>query len=179
MNYTSSIESILFVASRPLTVSQIAKALEVPPGEIEGALGEIEQKYTGSCGIHLLRVEDSVQLSTNPENTSMVEKFVASDVLGDLTKAQLETLTVIGYRGPVTRPEIEEIRGVNCAVILRTLLIRDLVEEHESHESVLPTYTLSVSALRHLGVNRVEELPQYAEIHAHPYFSENSEESRV
>ncbi len=179
MNYTSSIESILFVASRPLTVAQIAKALEVSPGSIEAALGEIEQKYTASCGIHFVRVEDSIQLTTNPENAEMVEKFVASDMLGELTRAQLETLTVIGYRGPLTRPEIEEIRGVNCAVILRTLLIRDLIEEHESKDSVLPTYTLSVAALRHLGVGRVEDLPEYANIRNHPHFGAQNESQVV
>ncbi len=173
----SILESILFVASKPLTVKALARALEVSEGDIEGGLVRISEKYTGVCGIHYLRVDDTLQLVTNPENTVEVEKFVARDILGELTKAQLETLTVIGYRGPITRPEIEEIRGVNCAVILRTLLIRDLVEEHESSDSVLPTYTVSITALRQLGVDKVEELPDYVEIHNHAYFSRPGESS--
>ena len=170
----SILESILFVASKPLTVSSLAKAIEVPEGEIEAALEQVKQRYTGNCGIHYIRVEETVQLVTNPDNTVEVEKFTARDILGELTKAQLETLTVIGYRGPLTRPEIEEIRGVNCAVILRTLLIRDLVEEHESKTSVLPTYTISLTALRHLGVSQVSELPDYEQISTHPYFTKES-----
>lgn len=168
---TSVLESILFVASKPLSISSIAKALEVGEGDVEGALSHIAEKYTGVSGIHCIRVEDSVQLVTNPENASAVEKFVAKDILGELTRAQLETLTTIGYRGPITRPEIEEIRGVNCAVILRTLLIRDLIDEHESKDSILPTYTISLTALRHLGVDAVEHLPDYTEISTHPYFT--------
>lgn len=167
----SILESILFVASKSLTVKTLARALEVSEGDIEGGLVHISEKYTGVCGIQYVRVDDTVQLVSNPANAIEVEKFVARDILGELTKAQLETLTVIGYRGPITRPEIEEIRGVNCAVILRTLLIRDLVEEHESGDSVLPTYTVSLTALRQLGVSKVEELPDYAEIHNHVYFS--------
>ena len=170
----SILESILFVASKPLTVSSLAKAIEVPEGEIEAALEQVKQRYTGNCGIHYIRVEETVQLVTNPDNTAEVEKFTARDILGELTKAQLETLTVVGYRGPLTRPEIEEIRGVNCAVILRTLLIRDLVEEHESKTSVLPTYTISLTALRHLGVSQVSELPDYEQISTHPYFTKES-----
>ncbi len=170
----SILESILFVASKPLTVSSLAKAIEVPEGEIEAALEQVKQRYTGNCGIHYIRVEETVQLVTNPDNTVEVEKFTARDILGELTKAQLETLTVVGYRGPLTRPEIEEIRGVNCAVILRTLLIRDLVEEHESKTSVLPTYTISLTALRHLGVSQVSELPDYEQISTHPYFTKES-----
>lgn len=175
-NIVSILESILFVASKPLTVKGIARALGVEEGEIEGALTHIAEKYTGVSGIHCVRVEDTVALVTNPENAEVVEKFTAKDILGELTKAQLETLTVVGYRGPITRPEIEEIRGVNCAVILRTLLIRDLIEEHESKESVLPTYTISITALRHLGVDTVEELPDYGEISHHPHFSTHETE---
>lgn len=170
-NLESVLESILFVASKPLTVHSIAKALDTTEGEIERALVHIGEKYTGVSGIHCIRVEDTIQLVTNPENAESVEKFTARDILGELTRAQLETLTVIGYRGPITRPEIEEIRGVNCAVILRTLLIRDLVDEHESRESILPTYMISLTALRHLGVDRVEDLPEYGDIHTHAYFT--------
>jgi segregation and condensation protein B len=179
-NLTGAIESILFVASRPLTIREIAKALEVDAGNVEGALAEIEIRYTGVSGIHVVRSEDTVVLSTNPAYTDAVEKFTAKDILGELTKAQLETLTVVGYRGPITRPEIEEIRGVNCSIILRTLLVRDLIEEHESTDSVLPTYTISTAALRQLGVSTVEELPQYEDIKNHPYFiGEKSESAEV
>lgn len=91
------------------------------------------------------------------------------EMAGELTKAQLETLTVVAYRSPVTRPELEQIRGVNCAVILRNLLVRGLIEEKEHATHPIPVYTLSLEAMRHLGMTSTTELPQYAELshHAH------------
>ncbi|HAT03680.1 MAG TPA: SMC-Scp complex subunit ScpB [Candidatus Magasanikbacteria bacterium] len=163
----SLIESILFVASKPLTIQKIAKALGADNSKVEEVLLILEQKYTDTSGIHISRVGDSVQMVTNPDNTDVVEKFVKNEVQGELTKAQLETLTVVAYRGPITRPELEEIRGVNCAVILRNLMIRGLVDEHETKDSVLPVYELSMDALRFLGVRDVIELPDYQSFQQH------------
>jgi len=164
------IESILFVASKPLTIAALARALEIDKVVVETALTELTQKYSEASGIHLVRSDMSVQLTTNPMYADCVEKFTSRDVMGELTKAQLETLTIIAYRGPVTRAEIEEIRGVNSAVIIRILRIRGLIDEREDEHGILPIYTISVTALRHLGVSRVEELPEYQTIHTHPYF---------
>jgi len=150
-----------------LTIQKIAKALGADNSKVEEVLLILEQKYTDTSGIHISRVGDSVQMVTNPDNTDVVEKFVKNEVQGELTKAQLETLTVVAYRGPITRPELEEIRGVNCAVILRNLMIRGLVDEHETKDSVLPVYELSMDALRFLGVRDVIELPDYQSFQQH------------
>ena len=85
---------------------------------------------------------------------------------GELTPPSVETLTIIAYRVPITKPAIEQIRGVNCSLILRNLLIRGLIEEHEDKQRLQNTYTISFEFLRHLGVDRVEDLPQYIELHA-------------
>ena len=82
-----------------------------------------------------------------------------------MTQPSLETLTIIAYRGPITKPEIEQIRGVNCSLILRNLLIRGLIEEKEDKQRLQNTYTISFDFLRHLGADRVEELPQYSDLH--------------
>ncbi len=166
----SMLESVLFVASKPFTIGVLAQRLGLGVEEIEYALEKLGEKYTGVSGILLARVEDTVQLITNPLYTDVVEQFTSKDILGELTKAQLETVTVIAYRGPITRPEIEEIRGVNSAIIVRNLLIRGLVEEHEEKDSVLPTYSVSLNALRHLGISRVEELPEYERLSTHVHF---------
>ncbi len=170
MNLLSQIESILFVASKPVTAKKMAQATGQDVVKIEEALETLRMKYNREdSGIHLLFTEDSVQMATNPENVTVIDGFIKDEIAGELTKAQLETLTVIAYHGPVTRPELEQIRGVNCAVIIRNLMIRGLVEEQVSSDSVLSRYVISTEALRHLGVASVEELPQYEELHRHEY----------
>ncbi len=84
---------------------------------------------------------------------------------GPLTRPSLETLAVIAYRGPVTKPEIEQIRGVNCAIILRNLLIRGLIEEREDTTRLQNVYTVSVDFLRELGLHNLDELPKYPDFH--------------
>ena len=165
MDITSIVESVLFVASKPLVVVKIAKSLGVEKEKIEEALNSLENKYVAISGIHLVRIGDSVQLVSNPENTEFVEKFVKTEFKEDLTKAQLETLTVVAYRGPITRAEIENIRGVNCSVILRNLMIRGLVNEFEDSDHILPIYELSIEALRFLGLSGILELPDYESLH--------------
>ena len=134
------------------------------------ALGILRHKYSGKdSGVHFIETEESVQLVTNPVNRDVVEQFTKSELIGELTKAQLQTLTVIAYRGPVTRPELEQIRGVNCAVIVRNLLLRGLIVEEEHTASLGPTYEVSLDTLRFLGIGTVKDLPEYGSLHAHEH----------
>lgn len=169
MSLLSKIESILFVASKPLSISTLAKSLEKNEVEVEEAVETLRMKYNHEeSGIHLLLDGKNIQFTTNPENGELIRGFLKQEIAGELTKAQLETLTVIGYRGPVSRSEIEQIRGMNCSVILRNLMMRGLIEE-QSHDTLVPLYTLSFEALSHLGIHSVEELPEYETLHAHEY----------
>src|SRR3989339_204700 len=173
MNLVSQIESIVFVASQPLKPRDMARALGVKEGEIKEVLAELESRYNHpGSGIHLLTDGESFRLGTNPENAEAINSFVKEEAVGELTKAQLETLTVVAYRGPVTRPELEQVRGVNCALIIRNLLIRGLINEVEAENKILPVYTLSFEALRHLGIRSVAELPDYDSLHAHEYLEQ-------
>jgi len=170
MNLISQIESILFVASKPLSFKDLVKATGINEEEIKSAVEELKLKYNDSeSGINILFLEDKIQMGTNSANQTVVDLFVKIEASGELTKAQLETLTVIAYRGPITRPELEQVRGVNCALILRNLLLRGLIEENDVENKILPTFTLSFEALRHLGVNTVAELPNYSELHTHEF----------
>ncbi|MEK7623635.1 MAG: SMC-Scp complex subunit ScpB [Patescibacteria group bacterium] len=170
MDLQSQIESILFVASKPLSFKTIAKALGESEAEVAAAVEDLKSKYNHEqSGIHILAIDDEIQMATNPAHTEVIDQFIKREVTEELTKAQLETLTVIAYRGPITRPELEQIRGVNCALILRNLLVRGLVEEREDPASILPRYALSFEALRHLGVDSVTELPEYGALHAHEH----------
>ena len=170
MSIISKIESILFVASKPLSIKQIAKTISVKEIDVREALETLKMKYNqDNSGIRILFSEELIQMSTAPENVEYVDLFIKDEVSGELTKAQLETLTVIAYRGPITRSELEQIRGVNCSLIIRNLLVRGLIEEKEEENKILPLYFVSLEALRHLGIDSVENLPDYEIIHKHEY----------
>lgn len=166
----SHIESILLVASRPLRYSDIAQVLDADVSVVSEVIEELKARYnTEQSGIHIFVVDDTVRIGTNPAHAPVVEQFMKDEIAGELPKAQLETLTVIAYRGPITRAEIEQIRGVNCSVILRNLLVRGLIEERYDESVLMPVYTISFEALRHLGVTSVDELPEYATLRTHEH----------
>jgi segregation and condensation protein B len=164
------IESILFVAGKPVSVRALARAAGAGETEVREALETMKSAYNhDASGIHLLSAGDEVQMATNPAHAAAIEGFIKDEAAGELTRAQLETLTVVAYRGPVTRPELEQIRGVNCALIIRNLLVRGLIEERETDGGILPSYTLSFETLRQLGIHDAEALPDYAALHAHAH----------
>ena len=166
----SQVESILFVASKPLGIKKIAKVLNVSEGEIENCLNTLREKYNNAdSGVSLLTTASEFQLVSNPENKAAAEHFMKAELSGELTRPQLETLTVISYCGPITKPEIEQIRGVNCSLILRNLLMRGLVKESEKETNLLPLYEVTMEYLQHLGISSLSELPDYNELHNHEY----------
>ena len=170
MSLISQIESILFVASKSISLREIASAIKRKEDEVKLAIEDLKAKYNhDQSGLRILVVDDKVQMATNPDNAGVVDLFIKQEAVVELTRAQLETLTVIAYRGPITRPELEQIRGVNCALILRNLLIRGLVEEEEKADKLLPTYVLSMEAMRHLGIASVSELADYENLSKHEY----------
>lgn len=168
----SQLESILFVAGKPLAVKRIAKALKIGEAEVEQALAELARKYSGDSGIVLLHAGDEWQLASNPVNRAAAENFIKAEISGELTRPQLETLTVISYCGPITKPELEQIRGVNCGLILRNLMMRGLVKEEEELINLLPKYQVTMEYLRQLGIQNVRELPEFQALHQHEFVSQ-------
>ena len=168
MSIISQIESILFVASQPLKIKRVSKAVGKNEGEVEEAIETLRMKYNrDDSGIHILISGDMIRMGANPEHSEVIKGFVKQEVTDELTKAQLETLTVIAYQAPVTRPELEQIRGVNCAVILRNLMVRGLITDREDKNKLLPVYEVSVKALAHLGIKSINELPNYETLSQH------------
>jgi len=168
MSLISQLESLLFVASKSLMIGELARILQCDNLAVSEALQSLEKKYNvSSSGIHILHAANEVRMGTNPAHSALINKIVKDEIAEDLTKAQLETLTVVAYRSPLTRSELEQIRGVNCAVILRNLLIRGLIEEKENTAYAESVYTLSLDALRHLGIVSTVELPEYKELSHH------------
>ncbi len=162
----SQLESLLFVLTKPISRKQLAKLVGVAEAEVNSAITALAAARNSlSSGIHLLLDDDLVQLVTNPEHAELVAKATNVELDTELTRPSLETLTIIAYRGPLTKPEIEAIRGVNCSLILRNLQLRGLVDERDDVVKMQPTYRLSTDALRFFGVHEVSELPDYSTLH--------------
>ena len=158
----TTIEAVLFAAAKPVKLSALQKNLGVSQEVVQEAVGDIAARYNvESSGIHLMQHEGAVQFVTNAAVGQDVAKFLRVEASGPLTRPSLETLTIIAYRGPITKPEIELIRGVNCSLILRNLLIRGYIDEVQDIKRLQSVYGLSHEFLQALGVKRVEELPEF------------------
>lgn len=168
MSLVGKIEAVLFVAGKPVPLDRLVKILKADKKEVESSVEELKTRLnTEGSGLHLVDHDGKLQLVTNPVFGEVVESLVKEEVAGELTRPSLETLTIIAYRGPVTKPEIEQIRGINCSLILRNLSMRGLIEERDDKARLQPVYTLSNDFIRHLGLHSVEELPDYLELHEH------------
>lgn len=162
----AKIEAVLFVATKPLSVKSLARAVEGSEADVRTLLDTIiVERNVDENGVHILQNGDDVQCVTNPACADVVAAFTDDDLDAELTKPSVEALTIIAYRGPLTKAEIEAIRGVNCSLILRNLLLRGLIVEREDAIKMQPVLVLSADALRYFGVHRVEELPDYDTLH--------------
>lgn len=161
-NLDQKLEAILFAAARPYSVKKLADLADEPAKDVEAALGALRERLNDSkSGTMLQKKGSEVELVTRPEAAELVKRVVTEETQGELTRASLEALTILAYRGPMTRPELEQIRGINSAVILRNLMLRGLVEEKEDTRLGQPVYSLTFDFLNHLGIQDVEELPEY------------------
>lgn len=156
------LESILFISPKPVKIKQLAKILDVSVKEIEANLKLLADEYqTTNRGIQISENSGKAQMITAAENSELVEKFIKDDINSELTRPALETLTIVAYRGPVSKIDLEMIRGVNCSLILRNLMIRGLVEEREDKEKHQMIYQVTFDFLKYLGIRKVQELPDY------------------
>lgn len=163
MELKHKIESILFVTGEPVSEKKLAKVLEATQEEVRQALEELRGDYNNR-GIVILQKEDEWQFGTSPECAGLIEQLVKSEFTEELSRAALETLTIVAYRGPLTRHALDFIRGVNSSFMLRNLLLRGLLERVENPKDARSyLYKISFDFLKHLGITRVEDLPQYAE----------------
>jgi segregation and condensation protein B len=159
----SAVESLLFISGEPIRISKIAKIIEVPKRYVENALMVLAGDYSSQKrGISILRKEDEVQMATSPDNAKYVDKIVKSDLQETLSNASLEVLSIVAYRSPISRAEIEAIRGVNCTYTLRNLLMRGLIERIDNPKDLRGyLYKISFEFLKKLGIDNVNKLPDY------------------
>lgn len=167
MSLASKLESILFIAGKPLSFKKLAALTESKEKEVEEAIKILKEKYNQKeSGVQIMQSEREAQFMTNPQNSGLVKEYVKDETTGELTRPSLETLTIIAYRGPITKPELEQIRGVNCSLILRNLLVRGLVKAEEDKTRADTVYTVTFDFLKFLGIHELSELPDYEKLRA-------------
>lgn len=159
----SIIESLLFVSGEPVALAKLVKITGAKKPEVENALMALRGEYAaGQRGFAILQKEDEAQITTNPENASFVEQIIKSEIQEGLSRAALEVLSITAYRGPISRVEIEAIRGVNCSFVLRNLLMRGLIERVENPGMTRGyLYKISFDFLKKMGIESARELPDF------------------
>lgn len=164
LNLSAMIEALLFVSPEAVTPAQLAAALDYPLDEIESGLNELEELYllpNNGRGLRLQRSRGGLQLTTAPEAAEAVEKFLGLEGSGRLSRASLEVLAITMYKQPVTRPQIDAIRGVNSEGVLKNLLQKGLIQEVGRAEAPgRPiVYATTVEFLQYFGLNSLADLP--------------------
>jgi segregation and condensation protein B len=160
------LESLLFVSPSPAPVSRLAQAAGATAAEVEAALIELARDLAQDTrGLRIQRKADRIALTTAPEHALYIEKYLGLDPTTKLSTAAMETLAVIAYRQPLTRPQIEAVRGVNCDGVLRTLLARELVEPVGRLEQPGRPflYGTTFQFLQYFGLSDLSDLPSFPE----------------
>lgn len=161
MDLKSQLQSLLFVSTKPVSSKNLAKFLEVTDEEVLAALQELQTQQKDS-GIVLLEASGSWQLATNGENVETVKNFLNAELREKLTDATVEVLAIIAYKQPVSKMEVEAIRGVNSQYSLRSLLIRGLIERIPNPNDARSfLYQITTEFLQHLGIQSIKDLPEF------------------
>lgn len=162
----SAVEAVLFASGEPVAVQALIEMLGVTAQEFEPVLQGLALRYDEDRGVRLMRFDDSLQLCTRPQYMDLIEKVLQPVRKQTLTQAALETLAVVAYRQPVTRTEIEQIRGVQCDRAVATLLHHGLIAEAGRKESIgRPIlYGTTEKFLQHFALTSLEALPRLAQV---------------
>lgn len=161
----NKIEAILFYLAEPVDIAYLVKILGVSKDELEKAIVELKESLL-ERGIRLVEHDNTISLVTAPALSDIIDTVIKNERERELGRAGIETLSIIAYKGPITRKEIEYIRGVNSQFALRNLLLRGLIEKQnkEGNDRVM-LYTITMDTLLHLGLSSVTELPEYTTVH--------------
>lgn len=145
-----------------MSVKQLAGLIKKDSADIKKAGDELVEEHKElKSGVQIIKNGSKYQMVSSPENSKLVSDFINDETTGELSRPSLETLTIIAYRGPIAKLELDRIRGVNCSLILRNLLLRGLVEVKYRKEDEEPIYSVTLDFVRFLGINDVNELPDY------------------
>jgi len=160
LSLSAQIEALLFVAVEPVSAGQLAAVLETTATQVNNALDELDASFH-IRGLRLQRHIGRVQLTTAPETSEAIERFLGLEFVSHLSRAALEALSIIAYQQPVTRPQVDAVRGVNSDGVMRSLLNKGLIQEGGRAEGpgrpIL--YSTTPEFLQHFGLNSLTELP--------------------
>ena len=166
MPLKSQLESLLFVSVKPLAAKELANLTGVKSQEVEDVLTELEKDYRDNGrGLAIIKNNGQYQLTTAGDNAPLIKDFLKDEATGELSQPSLEALTIIAYRGPISKLELDKIRGVNCGLILHFLLLRGLIEDKFDKTKNENYYTVTHDFIRFLGLNSVNDLPDYGKLH--------------
>ena len=172
----AQLEALLFIAPGAVTIAQLATACKSTQREVELALKELETQYQPR-GLRLQFNAGRVQMTSAPEAGTLIEEFLGLEASSRLSRAALEALAIIAYQQPVTRPEIDSIRGVNSDGVLKSLLSKGLVQEagraERAGRPIL--YTTTSDFLAYFGLNSLTELPPLMPPEETPTIIENTD----
>ncbi len=159
MDLSQKLEGVLFYKGVPLKKTALAKLFECESEEIQNATMVLKARLEYS-GIKLIETESELELVAHPELDTLLEGVRKEELKRDIGKAGAETLAIVLYRGPISRADIDRIRGVNSSFILRNLLVRGLVERTQDKNNSL--FSVTPALLAHMGIAHKSELPNYA-----------------
>lgn len=166
MSLKSQLESLLFVAVKPLSLNDLGLLTGEETLIVEQAINELSLDYVReNRGITIVHHNHHYQLGSAGENAAVIQKFFQNETGGELSQPSLEALTIIAYRGPISKLELERIRGINCGLIIRNLLLRGLIEEKNEKGKEEPGYSITHDFLRFLGIVKITDLPNYEHLH--------------
>ncbi|MFA5248074.1 MAG: SMC-Scp complex subunit ScpB [Patescibacteria group bacterium] len=161
-NLESKIESLLFISGRPMSVRELAELTNSDGKEVEEVCEKLlVAKKESGAGLQILKNNSSFQMVTAPESATLIQEFIKDETTGELSRPSLETLTIIAYRGPISKTDLDRIRGVNCSLILHNLLVRGLIDSRDDKKKNEIYYTVTFDFLKFLGLNEVKELPDF------------------
>lgn len=165
LSLQAQIEGVLFVEAKAVSISMLAQILNQDKETVTAAVHELSRQHDiEHRGVRIVMTSSQVQMTTAPELHEIVADIVKDERTGELTKPSLETLAIIAYRSPVSKAQLEMIRGVNCTMILRNLLIRGLIREIFDKKTGISQYDVTPEYLQLLGVSSSDQLPNYGEL---------------
>ncbi len=156
-----AIQAILFYQAEPMTIARLSKLLKRNEEEVRASLVVLRESLLGT-GLSLVENGNEVILGTSPDASSLIAEITKEELSKELSKSSLETLAIVLYKGPITRAEIDYIRGVNSNFILRNLQVRGLVEKVDNPQDQRSyLYKATFQLLEYMGVTRIEDLPEF------------------
>jgi len=163
---SAMLEAILFMYGGEISFAYLVKLLDIGEEEIAKEIKKLKKKYDEreNSGLAVLVQSEKVQMVTRPEVARVIEKMTKKELEGPLTPVAMEVLSIIAYRGPIAKIDIEAIRGVNCSFSLRNLVRRGLIEQVQDKHKKTRQYQITIDFLRLLGISSVEELPKYEDL---------------